>query len=75
MATVHANSARLGLSRLRGLVSRNRYAPKQIEEIIGEAVHRIIFISKTPTGRRIQEILAVDGYSHAKQEYLIRTIG
>ena len=75
VATVHANSARLGLSRLRGLVSRNRYAPNHIEEIIGEAVHRIVFIAKTPEGRRVKEILAVDGYSHAKQEYLLQPIG
>ena len=75
VATVHANSARLGLSRLRGLVSRNRYAPNHIEEIIGEAVHRIVFIAKTPEGRRIKEILAVDGYAHAQQEYRLRTLG
>lgn len=75
VATVHANSARLGLSRLRGLISRNRYAPNHIEEIIGEAVHRIVSIAKTPEGRRIKEILAVDGYSHTKQEYSLKTIG
>ncbi|MDU4377000.1 MAG: P-type conjugative transfer ATPase TrbB [Bilophila wadsworthia] len=75
VATVHANSARLGLSRLRGLISRNRYAPNHIEEIIGEAVHRIVFIAKTPEGRRIKEILAVDGYSHAKRDYLAHNIG
>lgn len=75
IATVHANSARLGLSRLRGLISRNKYAPNHIEEIIGEAVHRIVFIAKTLEGRRIKEIIAVDGYSHAKQDYLARNIG
>lgn len=61
-ATLHANSAPEGLTRLRSLVSRNRSAPREIEPLIGEAVHLLVFIAKTPDGRRIQEILEIRGY-------------
>lgn len=71
IATLHANSALLGLSRLRGLVSRNEFAPKDIEEVIGEAVHRVVFIERTQQGRRVKEILRVNGYSHRTQQYEI----
>lgn len=69
IATVHANNALLGLSRIRGLVSRNKHAPAEIEEVIGEAVHRIVFIARTPEGRRVKEILAVNGYSSQRKQY------
>lgn len=72
IATLHANSALLGLSRLRGLVSRNEFAPKDIEEVIGEAVHRVVFIERTPQGRRVKEILRVNGYSRRTQQYEIK---
>ena len=57
------------LSRIRGLVSRSPSAPRCVEEVIGEAVQVLVFIERTPSGRRIREILAVDGYSIQKQEY------
>ena len=69
ISTVHANSALQGLSRVRGLVSRSPSAPRCVEEVIGEAVQVLVFIERTPSGRRIREILAVDGYSIQKQEY------
>ena len=75
VATLHANSARLALSRIRGLVSRNPYAPNAIEEVIGEAVHLIVFITKTPQGRRVEELLAVDGYDQHSREYQLRFAG
>ncbi|UPG85909.1 P-type conjugative transfer ATPase TrbB [Luteibacter aegosomatis] len=61
-ATLHANDARAGLSRLSLLVSMHRDAPNPIEPLIAEAVHVIVHISRTPHGRRVQEVLAVDGY-------------
>jgi len=74
-ATLHANSARLALSRVRGLVSRNPYAPKAIEEVIGEAVHLIVFITKTPQGRKVKELLEVRGYDHHSGEYDLKPVG
>ena len=74
VSTVHANSARQGLSRIRGLVSRNRSAPRCVEEVIGEAIQRLVFIERTPKGRSIREILAVDSYSTQKQDYEFREL-
>lgn len=69
VATLHSNNARSGLSRLRSLVSRNPFAPRVIEEVIGEAVHCIIHIAKTPAGRRVKEILRVNGWDTFKNDY------
>ena len=74
ISTVHANSALQGLSRIRGLVSRSPSAPRCVEEVIGEAVQVLVFIERTPSGRRIREILAVDGYSPRNQEYQLREL-
>ena len=74
ISTVHANSALQGLSRVRGLVSRSPPAPRCVEEVIGEAVQVLVFIERTPSGRRIREILAVDGYSPRNQEYQLREL-
>lgn len=62
VATLHANSALAGLDRLRSLITRNPSAPKDIEPLIGEAVHLVIHIAKTPAGRRVQQVLEVAGY-------------
>ena len=74
ISTVHANSALQGLSRVRGLVSRSPSAPRCVGEVIGEAVQILVFIERTPSGRRIREILAVDGYSPRNQEYQLREL-
>ena len=74
ISTVHANSALQGLSRVRGLVSRSPSAPRCVEEVIGEAVQVLVFIERTPSGRRIREILAVDGFSPRNQEYQLREL-
>ena len=71
-ATLHANDARAGLSRLSMLISMHRDAPRPIEPLIGEAVHLLVHISRTPTGRRVQEIVAVDGYEDGR--YVLRNL-
>ncbi|KXU36983.1 conjugal transfer protein TrbB [Ventosimonas gracilis] len=64
VATLHANSAAEGLTRLKSLVSRNASAPADIEPLIGEAVHLVVHIARTEDGsRRIQSILEVAGFS------------
>jgi type IV secretion system protein VirB11 len=65
-ATLHANSAHEGLTRLKSLVSRNKSAPTEIEPLIGEAVDIVIHIARTPEGRRVQEIIEVTGYSNGQ---------
>jgi len=72
-ATLHANSAQEGLTRLKSLVSRNKSAPSEIEPLIGEAVHVVVHIARTPDGsRRIQEILEVSGYANG--QYITKTL-
>lgn len=65
-ATLHANNSRAAIDRLESLVSRNESAPAVIGPLIGEAVHVIVHIAKTPEGRRVQEILEISGYVDGK---------
>jgi P-type conjugative transfer ATPase TrbB len=70
VATIHANSALAGLTRLEQLCAEATPAPQQA--VIGEAVDLIAFIEKTPGqpaedarapgGRRIKEMLRVHGW-------------
>lgn len=71
-ATLHANSAQEGLTRLKSLVSRNKSAPAEIEPLIGEAVHVVVHIARTADGRRVQEILEVSGYENGR--YITKTL-
>ena len=63
-ATLHANNALAGLHRLKSLISRNPAAPAEIEPLIGEAVHCVVHIARTPAGRRVEEILSIKGYEN-----------
>ena len=60
------------LSRLAMLISMHPDAPHPIEPLIGEAVHLLVYIARTAGGRRVQEILEVDGYADAR--YRLRRI-
>jgi P-type conjugative transfer ATPase TrbB len=72
-ATLHANNAAAGLARLRSLITRNESAPSEIEPLIGEVVHVVVHIARTPEGsRRIQEILEVSGYEDGR--YITKTL-
>jgi type IV secretion system protein VirB11 len=71
-ATLHANNARSGLDRLAMLISMHPESPRPIEPLIGEAVHVIVHIARTPEGRCVQEILEVAGY--ADGAYLTRVL-
>lgn len=71
-ATLHANGARAGLTRLAMLISMHPDAPSPIEPLIGEAVHVLVHIARTVNGRRIQEVLEVSGYEDGR--YIIRDI-
>ena len=67
VATIHANDARAGLSRLATLISMHPDSPRPIEPLIAEAVHLLIHMVKTPEGsRRVSEIVAVDGYGEGR---------
>ena len=66
VATLHANNARAGLDRMKMLISMHPNAPALIEHLIAQAVHVVIHIARAPTGRRVEEILAVDGYEDGR---------
>jgi type IV secretion system protein VirB11 len=61
-ATLHANNAGAALLRLKSLISRNPAAPGDIEHLIGEVIHLVVHIARTPEGRAVQQILQVGGY-------------
>jgi type IV secretion system protein TrbB len=71
-ATLHANNPMAGLARLKSLITRNEAAPSDIEPLIGEVVHVVVHIARTPDGRRVQEILEVSGYENGR--YITRTL-
>lgn len=62
--TLHANNPEQGLTRMQSLISRNPFAPRVIEPLIGEAVHVIVHIAKTPVGRRVKGVLEISGYKN-----------
>jgi P-type conjugative transfer ATPase TrbB len=71
IATLHANNAESGLTRLSSLVSMSKEAPRDIESLIGEAVDLIVHIERTKESRVVREIIQVTGYDRAKQRYEI----
>jgi len=72
LATVHANSAKGGLTRIEQLISEVSSA--SMPELIAEAVNIIVFINKTNNGRKVEEIVEVVGYDKQRQEYLLNQI-
>jgi P-type conjugative transfer ATPase TrbB len=71
-ASLHANGCRPGLSKLAMLVSMAPEAPRHIEPLIGEVVHVLVHIARTPRGGRIQEIREVRGF-HDNQYQTVRS--
>ncbi|GAB4531847.1 MAG: P-type conjugative transfer ATPase TrbB [Amphiplicatus sp.] len=68
VATIHANSAAAALTRLEQLIGeRTTRIPRQL---IAEAVDLVVFISKTPSGRAVREIIRVSGLN-PEQSYRI----
>ena len=60
ITTVHANTAASALRRLEQLTAEASRQP--MREVIGEAVDLVVSIERTPTGRRVREILEVEGF-------------
>src|SRR5208282_6254680 len=74
IATLHANTASSGLTRLASLISMARDYPKPIEPLIGEAVDFIVHIAKETNSRRIKEILRVTTYNTETNSYDISSL-
>ncbi len=60
IATIHANNALSALTRLEQLTAEVSQNP--MPEIIGEAVDLVISIERTPKGRRVRDLLLVEGF-------------
>ncbi len=71
-ATLHANNCLAGLHRLKSLITRNPAAPTEIEPLIAEAVHCVVHIARTPQGRKVEEIISVNGFKNG--QYQIETL-
>jgi type IV secretion system protein VirB11 len=69
ITTIHANTAVSALRRLEQLTAEASQQP--MREVIGEAVDVVISIERTPTGRRIREMISVEGF--AGGQYQIET--
>ena len=60
VTTVHANSAPGVLTRLSSLVQEAGVPPQP--ELIAETIDLLAFIARTPAGRRVTELVRVEGY-------------
>ena len=69
ITTIHANNAVSALRRLEQLTAEASQQP--MREVIGEAVDVVISIERTPTGRRVSEVISVAGF--AGGQYQIET--
>lgn len=69
VATVHANSARGGLTRLEQLIQEAIPTPQK--ELVAEAVNVIIYMERYQHSRRIREIVRVDGFDG---DYILKPI-
>lgn len=70
IATIHANSARGGLTRLEQLIQEAIPTPQKA--LIAEAVNIVIFIERYRHSRRVKEIIEVTGFTDG--EYVVRTL-
>ena len=69
MATIHANDALSGLTRMESLVAEATNAPQQT--LIAEAVDLVVFIDEEAdlaAGRKVREVLLVTGYSNGNYQ-------
>lgn len=72
LATVHANSAYGGLTRMDQLIQEVSSNPQRV--LIAEAVNVTVFLARTPNGRKIKEILRVEGYDSHEYKFITRPI-
>ncbi|MEM8519079.1 P-type conjugative transfer ATPase TrbB [Janthinobacterium sp. CAN_S7] len=71
-ATVHANSAYGGLTRMDQLIQEVSSAPQRV--LIGEAVNIAVFLKKGKEGRRIEEIIQVNEYDPVTQKFVVEEV-
>lgn len=64
VTTIHSNTAMSALRRLEQLTAEVSQQPMQ--EVIGEAVDLIVSIERTGKGRRVREVIHVEGFANAR---------
>lgn len=69
VTTIHSNSAMSALRRLEQLTAEASQQPMQ--EVIGEAVDLVVSIERTGKGRRVREVIHIEGYrnNHYQTEH------
>lgn len=69
VTTIHSNTAMSALRRLEQLTAEASHQPMQ--EVIGEAVDLVVSIERTGKGRRVREVIHIEGYrnSHYQTEH------
>lgn len=60
VATIHSNAAMSALRRWEQLTAEASQQPMQ--EVIGEAVDLVVSIERTGKGRRVREVIHIEGY-------------
>ncbi|RUM95288.1 P-type conjugative transfer ATPase TrbB [Pseudaminobacter arsenicus] len=60
ITTIHANNAFSALRRLEQLTAEASQQP--MHDVIGEAVDLVVSIERTPTGRRVREVIHVEAW-------------
>lgn len=66
VTTIHSNTAMSALRRLEQLTAEVSQQP--MREVIGEAVDLVVSIERTPTGRRVRDVVRVHGFNGAQYE-------
>ena len=69
VTTIHANSAMAALMRLDSLIQEAGVPPQP--RLVAEAVNLVVFIARTPEGRRVRELATVAGYDPAAGSYTL----
>ena len=76
MATIHASTAVRALRKFGQLAMRSHQQTKSddIASEIGESVQLVIQLQRYPDGRRVTEVIEVDGYDRDRKVFGYRTI-
>lgn len=66
VTTIHSNTAMSALRRLEQLTAEASQQPMQ--EVIGEAVDLVVSIERTGKGRRVREVIHVEGFRNGRYQ-------
>lgn len=72
ITTVHANSAAAALLRLDSLIQESGVPPQP--HLVAESVDLVVFIVRTPEGRRVREVAQVNAYDPTLGTYVLEPV-